>query len=109
MDTPAVDQSAEKGGVLASDQAKANKSQMTMRVKVFSPSRTYFNEQAASISGENSTGAFDILPMHHSFITLLEPCELDIRRAGKQGSQRVKISGGLMHVNNNQVTVFLDV
>lgn len=82
---------------------------LTMRVKVFSPTKTYFDEQAVSVSGENLTGPFDILPQHHNFITLLEPCELVMRRGSKQGSQRIKISGGLMHVKADKVVVFLDV
>ncbi len=81
----------------------------TMRVKVFSPGRVFFDEQATSISAENATGPFDILPQHHNFVTLLETCELEIRRAGHQDRQRVKISGGLMHVKADKVTVFLDV
>lgn len=80
-----------------------------MRVKVYSPLKVYFDEPASSISAENATGPFDILPRHHNFITLLSPCQLDIRRPGKMEKQRIKISGGLMHVKADIVTVFLDV
>jgi F-type H+-transporting ATPase subunit epsilon len=83
-------------------------SQTAMHIKVYSPFQMYFNENAASISAENSTGPFDILPRHHNFITLLDPCELVIRKA-EGGEQRIRITGGIMHVKANQVVVFLDV
>lgn len=76
-------------------------------VKVYSPFQVYFNEEAESISAENDTGPFDILPRHHNFITLLNPCELDIK--AQKGNKRIKITRGVMHVRNNKVTVFLDV
>jgi F0F1-type ATP synthase epsilon subunit len=91
------------------ERGSASKSDGTsMHVKVCSPYRVYFDETATSISGENATGPFDILPQHHNFITLLEPCELVIARPGRD-KQRIKISGGLMHVKSDVVKVFLDV
>lgn len=77
------------------------------RIKVYSPFQTYFDGPAFSISAVNATGPFDILPRHHNFISLLEPCDLLI--ASPQGELRVRISGGLMHVKADAVTVFLDV
>jgi F0F1-type ATP synthase epsilon subunit len=82
-------------------------SKPTMHVKVYSPFKTYFNDQADSISGQNATGPFDILPKHHNFMTLLQPCELVIRTF--RGEEKIRISGGLMHVKADQVTVFLDI
>ena len=78
-----------------------------MHVKVYSPFQMYFNENAYSISGENVTGPFDILPRHHNFMTLLRPCELTIRKA--DGEQKIRILSGIMHVKADQVVVFLDV
>jgi hypothetical protein len=82
--------------------------QRSMRVKVHSPFRDYYDAQAFSVTAENATGPFDILPLHHNFISLLSPCELMIRTVDK-GDQRIKISGGIMHVKADQVVVFLDV
>lgn len=79
----------------------------TMAVRVASPFKVYFDEKAYSLSGENDTGAFDILPRHHDFISLLGACELAIRT--RSGTSHVKISGGLMHVQSDQVIVFLNV
>lgn len=82
----------------------------TMHIKVYSPFKTYFDEDGYSITGLNATGPFDILPHHHNFITLLGPCELSIRPVNTPPEeQRIRISGGLMHVKADQITVFLDV
>ena len=83
-------------------------SQTTMHVKVYSPFHVYFNENATSISAESDTGPFDILPRHHNFMTLLKACQLTIRK-GDGSEQRIRITGGIMHVKANQVVVFLDV
>ncbi len=82
--------------------------QNVMSVKVSSPFRTYFDGMVFSISGENDTGPFDILPKHHNFISLLKACTLIIRTT-KGEEQKIDISGGLMHVKADSVVVFLDI
>jgi hypothetical protein len=82
--------------------------QRSMLVKVYSPFRDYYDGQAVSVSAENDTGSFDILPGHHNFISLLIPCNLVIRVAGESG-QKIRISGGVMHVKADKVIVFLDI
>jgi hypothetical protein len=79
----------------------------TMHIKVYSPFKVYFDGDAKSLSAENKTGPFDILPRHHNFMTLLDACELVIRTASDE--QKIRISRGIMHVKANQITVFLDV
>jgi F0F1-type ATP synthase epsilon subunit len=81
--------------------------QPTMHIKVYSPFKTYFNDDGFSISGENKNGPFDILPHHHNFMTLLNACELIVRMP--QGTKKIRISSGLMHVKADRVTVFLDI
>jgi len=81
--------------------------QPVMHVKVYSPFKVYFNQNAYSISGENGTGPFDILPRHHNFISLLSPCELKLHT--EAGRPKIRIAGGIMHVKADEVTVFLDV
>jgi len=78
-----------------------------MMVKVYSPFKVYYDGAAKSISAESATGPFDILPRHHYFITLLVPCDLVIR--SDRDDQTISISGGIMHVKADQITVFLDV
>lgn len=80
---------------------------LTMHIKIHSPFKTYFNEDAYSITALNNTGPFDILPKHHNFMTLLNPCELVIDRQG--GPIRIRIARGIMRVKHDEVVVFLDV
>jgi len=84
-----------------------NDDNATMRVKIYSPYKVYFDGEAKSISAESATGPFDILPRHHNFITLLEPCDAIVRTA--KGEQTVRISGGVMHVKADDLVIFLDV
>jgi F0F1-type ATP synthase epsilon subunit len=81
----------------------------TVHIKVYSPFKTYYDEDSLSISAVNSTGPFDILPHHHNFITLLNAGELVVRPVSGQKEQRIRISGGLMHVKADKITIFLDV
>jgi F-type H+-transporting ATPase subunit epsilon len=80
----------------------------TMHVKVYAPFRTYFDGAATSLSAENGTGPFDILPHHKNFMSLLVPCTVIVRPAESK-EFNLKVTRGVMHVKSDQVTVFLDV
>ena len=106
------DQTEASEKIAAAKEAKAAESsgEPIMRVKIYSPFKTYYDEESFSISATNATGPFDILPHHHNFMTLLEPCILVIRPVSKTPpEQKIRISGGLMHVKADKVTVFLDI
>ena len=80
----------------------------TMAVKVYAPFQVYFEGEAYSVSAENATGPFDILPHHHNFLCMLVPCSLVIKPVG--GEQKtVKVHRALMHVKADRVVVFMDV
>jgi F0F1-type ATP synthase epsilon subunit len=104
-------QAADKIAAAKEEQkAAADNGKPSMHIKVYSPFRTYFDQDAYSISGVNGTGPFDILPHHHNFISLLNACELIIKPVlVPPEEQRIRISGGLMHVKSDKVTVFLDI
>lgn len=78
-----------------------------IHVKIYSPFQTYYDQDAFSLSGENETGPFDVLPRHHNFITLLNEGEILVRAPG--GESRFKIAKAVMHIKANFVTIFLDV
>ena len=105
---PQSQEEKEKGQAVADFSAPANNSELSMEVKVYSPFRDYYDGPAFSLSAENDTGPFDILPKHHNFISLLSPCEMVVRTV-KNGDQKIRISGGIMHVKADKVIVFLDV
>jgi hypothetical protein len=81
---------------------------LSIKIKVHSPYKVYYEGQAFSISAENDTGPFDILPKHDNFICLLKACNLVLRTV-KDGEQSIEISGGVMHVKADRVIVFLDI
>ena len=97
---------------MAEEKQKPDKSRTlddkSLTVKVFSPYQTYYEGEAQSISAENDTGPFNILPRHHNFMTLVNACEVIIRREGAE-DKKLRISRGVMHVRRNIVTLFLDV
>ena len=86
---------------------KVGDEKLAVHIKVYSPFKTYFDEDAYSITAVNGTGPFDVLPHHHNFMTLLNPCELIINRDG--GQIKIRITRGVMHVKADKVVVFLDV
>jgi len=93
----------------AIDEYSGGHDDASMRVKVYSPFRDYYDGRAFSITAENATGPFDILPRHHNFISLLAPCDLMVRTVKAGDDRTIRISGGIMHVKADQVVVFLDV
>lgn len=99
---PPVDQAVKKVGKSTEDTAT------TVHIKIFSPHKIYFDDDAKSISAENDTGPFDVLPRHHNFITLVKACELLIKTLDDQ-EKRIRISKAVMHVRRNIITIFLDV
>ncbi len=88
--------------------SKHAKGNPTMKVRIYSPYNDYYDGEAFSLSAESATGSFDILPKHHNFISLLLASEVVVRTVNK-GENRIRISGGLIHVKADQVIVFLDV
>jgi ATP synthase delta/epsilon subunit-like protein len=106
---PASQQEQEEQTALKDySQKTAESGRPVMRVKLYSPFHEYFDGPAQSVGAENATGPFDILPHHHNFISLLQPCDVVVRRTD-QDDRRFRISGGLMHVKADQVVIFLDV
>ena len=79
----------------------------TMDIKVYAPFQMYFEGKAVSLTAENETGPFDILPRHHNFLCMLVPCNLIIKTP--EDTKTIKIARALMHVKAEKVTVFVDV
>lgn len=78
-----------------------------MAVKVYAPFKVYFEGDAYSLSAINATGPFDILPKHHNFLCMLEPCDMVIK--SPNGDKTIKIHRALLHVKAERVVVFMDV
>lgn len=102
-DEPIEDKTDKK----AKKEAKVELDAKSLNVKIYSPYKVYFDGEAKSVSAENDTGPFDILPKHHNFMTLLNPGEVTVRK--EDGEQKYRIARGVMHVHHNKATIFLDV
>lgn len=91
-----------------SSQPQSNTGTKTMRVKIYAPFKVYYDDQANSITANNRVGPFDVLQGHHSFISLLLPGDIIVRKDG-QNDFKMRINRGVIHVKADEVKVFLDV
>lgn len=80
----------------------------TLKVKILSPNKTYFDGDAKSLSATNNVGKFDILPEHHNFISLLTTGDIVVKLPNNQ-EKSFTVSGGLLRIKSNVLTVFLDI
>lgn len=78
-----------------------------LRVKILSPTQTFYNGLAMSVSARNEVGPFDILASHANFFTMLEEGHVVINDGYQNFS--FPITKGIMKVNNNTVTLFVDI
>jgi F0F1-type ATP synthase epsilon subunit len=77
------------------------------KVKIFSPYQTYYEGEAVSLSAQNRTGPFDILPGHINFFSLLTGGMIVLNT----GFQRLEfqVARGILRVTHDNVTLFADV
>lgn len=80
---------------------------LMMKVKVYSPFESFFDDNAYSITALNHTGEFDILPRHKNFMTMIDPCDVKVK--APSGDATIRINKGLMHVKYDQVILFVDI
>lgn len=76
-----------------------------LHVVVRSRSKTYFDNNAMSITSINETGTFDILPLHANFITMIQEFVLIVLPDGKE--QKFEIKGGVLRVLGETVDIYL--
>lgn len=86
---------------------KAARTDKKMHVKVYAPFKVYYDGEADSISAVNDTGPFDVLGLHHNFMTLINTCDIVVRNDSKE--EKIPINRGIMHVKKDEIIVFLDV
>ena len=76
---------------------------------IFSPNykkQLDFSGYARSLSSYNSEGAFDILPLHENFVTILRGSITIIDESGVK--REFKVGQALVEASNNLVKVFVD-
>jgi F0F1-type ATP synthase epsilon subunit len=78
-----------------------------LHVRIQAPYRVYYDGKAQSVSAENKTGPFDVLPGHRNFITLLS--DSDLKLVDEKGVNVFRIQKAMMHVSRDEVVVFIGV
>ncbi len=78
-----------------------------LTVYVGSPDRVLYDGQAHSISTVDEKGPLDVLPAHENFISIIQDHVSLIDTNDKK--QEFKLEAGVLHVNENQVEIFIGV
>ncbi len=84
-----------------------DKNQKRFKIKIFSPYQTYYQGEAISLSAENRTGPFDVLPGHINFFSLLTGGAVTVNTGFQQ--LEFQIARGILRVTRDNVTLFADV
>lgn len=79
-----------------------------LKVTIKSPSQDIFTGEIESLSSQNSTGKFDVLPGHANFLTVIENKPITIRQK-ETGKQEFNFPLAIISVTNNQVIVYTDI
>lgn len=74
-----------------------------IRFRVVTPSRLLLDEEVDEVTAPGALGEFGVLPNHISFLSLLEPGEMNY----KQGATKyyLAVSGGYAEVLDNVMTI----
>lgn len=79
-----------------------------LNVRVITLGEVLWEGEAESISAENTTGPFDVLPQHANFITILKESPIVIKTF-KDGDKSFTFSRSLLFAKNNEVKIFADI
>jgi len=78
-----------------------------LKVRVVSPEETVFEGEASALVAPAWDGHVGILPRHAPMLTLVGSGVLNIERPGG-GSDAFHVAGGVLKVENDQVTVLTE-
>lgn len=77
-----------------------------MRLNIITPDQPVFEGDITSVTVPGTTGAFEVLENHAPIVSTLENGEVIIR-TGK-GEEIIDITGGVVEVLRNQITVLAE-
>ena len=78
-----------------------------LQVRILSPTRTYYDSTALSVSAKNKVGPFDILAGHANFFSLLTKGDVSVNSGSR--ILTFPVTQGIMKVTRNTVTLFVDL
>lgn len=89
------------------DDILLEKETVRLFLNIRSRTKVFFNDYCDAVSSTNVVGPFDILPYHTNFICMITDY-LHVYE-GEAKKVDMKISQGILKVQDNRVLVFLDV
>lgn len=78
-----------------------------IKVKIIETQKTIFYGKARSITAQNETGPFDILPGHINFVTLINGALTIIQEDGTPFS--IEITDGVLRNKMDYVKIYLGI
>lgn len=78
----------------------------TIKFKIVTPERTVFEEEIDQVTLPTEEGEITVLPQHIPLISVLTAGELLVKKGNEEIAMAV--SGGLIEVQKNEVTVLAD-
>lgn len=82
--------------------------QKILNVRIITPKKVIFKDQAFSVSSANSSGKFDILPDHANFITIVEGQPVTVR-IQKKKRLTFRFPVAIIYNSKNQVNIYTDI
>lgn len=83
-------------------------SNKVLPVVIMSPDELLWQGEAESITSENSTGPFDILPHHANFITMIKKKPIVVILKNKE-QKKFEYKNAVLSVNDDKVAIYSDI
>lgn len=80
----------------------------TIEVTVINPDERVWEGRAFSVSSTNSAGAFDILPEHANFVTMIRNQPVIVRTVDGQ-EMTFTYKNAVITVNDNKVSIYTEI
>jgi F0F1-type ATP synthase epsilon subunit len=87
-----------------------SRSNLTEKLNVVarSPFELYFEGEATAISATNRIGAFDVLPGHADFFSMLSPGEIVVQPTDGE-PVKINAHSGILTVRDNEAYLFVNM
>ena len=80
----------------------------TLHVDIVSAEQAIFSGEASMVVAPGEAGELGILPEHMPLLTRIKPGTVSIRGAGGAEEEVIYVSGGMMEVQPDRVTILAD-
>ncbi|MGM0482277.1 MAG: hypothetical protein ACQEP6_00215 [Patescibacteria group bacterium] len=84
------------------------KDQTLLSVRIISLGEVVWEGYAQSISAENTSGPFDVLPQHANFITILKDTPIVVKTESKE-EKKFTFPRSLLYAKENEIKIYANV